>query len=84
MVYPVKNNFTTFENIDRELQFAAAVTMFALKLRQSNYINDANWSSVISVATHSADKTNYLQKEFLQILEKAQKLYPEKKKKKKM
>ena len=82
MLYPVKNNFATFENIDRELQFAAAVTMFALKLRQSNYINDANWSSIISIATHSADKTNYLQNEFLQILEKTQKIYPEKKKKK--
>jgi len=38
---------------------------------------------VVSVASVSADTTNYLQKEFLQLLEKVQKIYPEKKKKKK-
>ena len=83
ILYPVKNNYVAFDSIHQELQFATAVTMFALKLRQSKYINDADWASVVSVASQAADKTNYLQNEFLQILEKVQKLYPEKKKKKK-
>jgi Ca-activated chloride channel homolog len=83
IVYHVTNNYVAFNNIHPELQFAAAVTMFALKLRQSKYINDVEWASIVSVASRAADKTNYLQNEFLQILEKVQKIYPEKKKKKK-
>ncbi len=80
--YKVKNNFLPFDSINHELQFATAVTMFALKLKQSKYIKNADWPLVISVASPAADRTNYLQNEFLQILEKAQKIYPEKKKKK--
>jgi Ca-activated chloride channel family protein len=81
--YKVIDNFLAFDHIDRELQFAAAVTMFALKLKQSNYLNNADWETIIATANMSADRNNYLQNEFLQILGKAQKIYPEKRKKKK-
>jgi Ca-activated chloride channel homolog len=81
--YKVKNNFIAFDSVNRELQFAAAVTMFALKLKQSKFLNELDWGLIISIANQSADKNNYLQNEFLQLLEKAQKIYPEKKKKKK-
>lgn len=80
--YPVKHNYTAFNEIHHELQFATAVTMFALKLKESKYI-DTDWGSVLTVATAAADKSNYLQNEFLQLLDKVQKIYPEKKKKKK-
>jgi len=79
----VAANYISFNNIHPELKFATAVTMFALKLKDSKYIHNTDWSSVVSVASVSADTTNYLQKEFLQLLEKVQKIYPEKKKKKK-
>jgi Ca-activated chloride channel family protein len=80
--YKVPSNYLSFTEINKELQFATAVTMFALKLKQSKYLNNADWNSIITVAAMSADKNNYLQNEFLQLLEKAQKIYPEKKKKK--
>ncbi|HSN59891.1 MAG TPA: von Willebrand factor type A domain-containing protein [Ferruginibacter sp.] len=81
--HKVTANYIPFNSIDPELQFATSVTMFALKLKDSKYIHNTDWSSVVAVASVSADTNNYLQKEFLQLLEKVQKIYPEKKKKKK-
>lgn len=82
MKYTIEKNFSSFNSINPELKFATAVTMFAMKLKNSEYLNHADWVSIETIASQSADKNNYLQNEFLQLLEKAQKIYPEKKKKK--
>lgn len=81
--HKVRNNYIHIDSVDRELRFATAVAMMGMKLKQSEYIRDAEWSQIISLAKSSADETNYLQKEFLGLLVKAQKLYDTKKKKKK-
>ena len=83
VIFNVKNNFKPIERVDKELKFATAVTMFALKLKQSRFINDAEWDSIINIAASSADNNNYLQHQFLDLLEKAKKIYEVKKKKKK-
>lgn len=80
--HPVKMNYLEFNKIDPELQFATAVAMFGLKLKESKYIS-IDWLSVVTVAAAAADRGNYLQNEFLNLLDKVQKIYPEKKKKKK-
>jgi Ca-activated chloride channel family protein len=82
--YVVPDNYQSIDSISKELKFATAVTLFALKLRQSKFINEANWALTSSLAAGSADKTNYLQNEFLQLIEKAKKIYPDPKKKNKM
>lgn len=82
IAYKVNAQQTSFNEIDKDLQFATAVTMFALKLKKSRF-SHADWPTVVSIANQSADKQDYLQNEFLLLLEKVQKLYPEKKKKKK-
>ncbi len=76
-------NFTEFKNIDKELQFATAVTMFGLKVKQSKYIKDAEWTDIATIAETSHDTHDYLQTQFLQLVEKAQKIYKGKKGKKK-
>ncbi len=81
--HPVKANYAAFNEVHHELQFATAVAMFGLKLKESKYIN-TDWGSVMAVAAAAADKSNYLQSEFLQLLDKVQKIYPEKKKRKKL
>jgi len=78
----VPNNYIMLDSVDKELKFAAAVTMFALKLKQSAYSGDIDWTKVSLIATSSA-ANNFLQNEFLQLVEKAKKIYPPKKKKKK-
>ncbi len=81
--YKVSADVADFQSLDKELQFAAAVTLFALKLKKSKYSNHADWATVVSIANESANRQDYLQNEFLQLLEKVQKIYPEKRKKKK-
>ena len=75
-------NFTEFKNIDKELQFAAAVAMFGLKIKQSKYIKQVDWLDIQRIATESYDTNSYLQTEFLQLIEKAADIYSPKKRRK--
>ncbi|RYF87785.1 MAG: VWA domain-containing protein [Chitinophagaceae bacterium] len=79
--YPVKANHTAFNNIDKELQFATSVAMFGLKLKGSKHMS-TDWATIASVAAAAANRNHYLEAEFLNLLDKTQKIYPEKKKKK--
>ena len=81
--YKVPNNYKSIDSVDNDLKFVSAVSMFALKLKQSQYINDnIGWPFIKSIAASSADKTSYLQEEFLKLIDKAEKIYAVKKKKK--
>lgn len=75
-------NYLEFKSIDKELQFATAVTMFGLKVKQSKYIKDAEWPDIMAIAESSHNPADYLQTQFLQIVEKARKIYKGKKRKK--
>ncbi|MGC4102687.1 vWA domain-containing protein [Ferruginibacter sp.] len=83
MEYSCPANYAEFKEMDKELQFATAVTMFALKIKQSKYIKDADWLGIETIATSSYNEKDYLQTEFLQMIDKAQKIYKSKKTKKK-
>lgn len=75
-------NFTEFKNIDRDLQFATAVAMFGLKIKQSKYIKPVDWMDIQRIAAESYDPNSFLQTEFLQLVEKAEDIYEPKKRKK--
>ena len=79
--YSVPHNYGPIDSVDSELKFAAAVTLFALRLKQSRHLGMADWPLITRLATESANKSEYLQKEFLALIEKAKKIYPLKKKK---
>jgi len=79
--YDCPNNYAPFKAIDKSYQFATALTMFGMKLRESKYIGTTQWSDIEAIATSSFDPTNYLQKEFLQLITIAKKVYGKKKKK---
>lgn len=75
-----------FAKIDNDYQFAAAVAMFGLKLKQSKYIKDIDWLQIETLATASHNPSNYLHTDFLQVVHKAKDIYlgaTSKKKKKK-
>jgi Ca-activated chloride channel homolog len=76
-------NFTEFKNLDKELQFATAVTMFGLKVKQSKYIKEAEWADIVAIAQNALNPADYLQTQFLVLVEKAQKIYKGKKGKRK-
>jgi Ca-activated chloride channel family protein len=79
----VPDNFLPMEKIHRDYQFAAAVAMFGLKLKDSKYLNSQDWSFIINFSKSTADPNVYLEKEFLLLLEKAKKMYGSKNRKKK-
>jgi len=81
--YPVKDNFVAFDQLETSLRFATAVAIFGLKIKQSKYAPSMYWEDLLAIALSSADRSDYLQNEFIGLIEKTQKIYPEKKKKKK-
>lgn len=65
-----------FNNINKELQFGAALAMFGLKLRDSKYLpKDADWLKLETIANNAYNPQDYLQVAFLGIIENAKKIY---------
>ncbi len=83
MMYKCPSNLSEFNEMDKELRFAVSVAMFGLKVKQSKYIREADWDDISAIASGSFEPSNYLQAEFLQLVEKARKIYLVKKKRKK-
>lgn len=77
IIYNKTDTATNSEN------FAAAVAMFGLKLKDSPYLNNATWSDVKSFALKAANPKIFLQNDFLILMEKAIKIYDPGKKKRK-
>ena len=80
--YEVLNNFTPLEQSDQEIQLATAVTMFALKLRESKFAAGISWQMIKDMVKKSVNPNVYIQNEFSQLVDKAIKLYGANSKKK--
>ena len=81
--YDCLNNYTSFNSLCKNLQFATAVCMFGLKLRESGYFPaDIDWTDIKAIALKAAMKDDYLQNEFVGLLDKTKIIYYEKKRKK--
>ncbi len=82
--YKCSNNFVSFDKLDRSLRFATAVCMFGLKLKESKYFpEDLDWDKIRLIALQSLDAEDFLQKEFVGLVDKTANIYADKKKKKK-
>ncbi len=81
--YNCLNNYLSFDSLSKNLQFATAVCMFGLKLRESPYLpSDVSWANIKAIALKAVLKDDYLQNEFLTLLDKTEIIYYEKKRKK--
>ncbi len=78
--YAAKNQYAAMDSIDRDYRVASAISMFGLKLKESKYFPDKDWSFIYNFSKKSIDSNNYLQREFLTLIEKAKKIYKAKKK----
>ncbi|RYG31235.1 MAG: DUF3520 domain-containing protein, partial [Chitinophagaceae bacterium] len=78
----VPNNFLAIDEAPKPLKFAASVSLFAMKLKNSPFAT-GEWQMVEDLARASADNNNFLQAEYLKLVETARKLYDDKKRKKK-
>lgn len=73
--------FTPFPQLPDTYKFASSVILFGSLLRGSKFVKDASWNDVLGIAKPTADMNNYSQKEFLELVEQAKKLYGKKRKK---
>jgi Ca-activated chloride channel homolog len=81
--YDCPQNYTAFDTISKDLQFASAVAMFGLKLRESQYFPNVDWEILKNIALSSLTPGDYLQNEFVGLINKCKVIYYEKKKRKK-
>ncbi len=73
--------YTPFNQLSNTYKFASAVVMFGSLLRGSKYVKDVTWADITTLAKPAVDPANFSQKEFLQLVELAKKLYGKKRKK---
>ncbi len=81
--YNCPQNYVRFDSVDNNLRFATAVSMFGLKLRESKYFPDVDWDVIKNIAVSAALPGDYLQSEFITLVDKCKVIYYEKKKKRK-
>ncbi|RYY65260.1 MAG: VWA domain-containing protein [Chitinophagaceae bacterium] len=71
-----------FASLARPYRFASAVILFGSLLKESRHVREKSWSEILPLAQSSADPDDALQKEFVQIVEKAKAIYTSRKRKK--
>ncbi len=79
--FDAKNLFRPIADTDSSLRFASSVIMFGGLLKQSKYFKNVVWDDVYNLATSSANTHNQLQTEFIDMVQKAKKIYGNNKKK---
>ncbi len=75
-------NYLPFTRVDKCLQFATAVAMCGLKLKESQYFPDVSWDAIKNIALASSTPGDYLQTEFVGLIDKCKVIYYEKRRKK--
>ena len=81
--YKSLENYVPFDSLNKDLQFATSVAMFGLKLRKSKYFpEDVDWDSIKNIAVNSLNKDNFLDTEFVGLVDKCKSIYYDKKKRK--
>ena len=53
--------------------------MFGSLLRKSRFVKDVGWDEVMQIASGAVDRSEYSQKEFLELVKRAQEIYTTKK-----
>ena len=80
MQYKCVSNYLKFEELKKSLQLATAITMFGLKLRESKYFPSIGWDVIKNMATAAINPDNYLENQFIDLIEKSKNIYEKKKK----
>ena len=81
--YSVVSEYTEFNELPGCYRFATSVAMFGALLKQSKFSNQYSWNDVIVLANDAHRKGDYVQEEFITMVQKAKKIYGKMKKRKK-
>lgn len=74
--FTASQNYQDLDRCDSCLRFASSVIMFGTFLKESAYSREFNWDDLASLAAISASKESLLQMQFVDLVSKAKKLYP--------
>lgn len=80
--YSCPYNLSDFNQIDKTCQFSTAVALFGSVLRQSKFIKNAGLDEVLKIGTAAMSPNDIVQKEFINLVGQAIKLYSKSKKNK--
>ncbi|MBO9636235.1 MAG: von Willebrand factor type A domain-containing protein [Chitinophagaceae bacterium] len=80
--YRVESNYTEFSQLPNCYRFATSVVMFASLLKQSKFAHQYGWNDVIIMADEAHRKGDYVQEEFISMVQKAKKIYGKMRKRK--
>ncbi len=83
-IFSADQNYLSLEKCDSSLRFASSVIMFGTLLKQSDYSRDFTWDDLLVLSAASANQKSLLQMEFVDLVVKAKKLYPNSRRKKSM
>ncbi|HUM97432.1 MAG TPA: von Willebrand factor type A domain-containing protein [Chitinophagaceae bacterium] len=75
-------NFSSFDQLDKSYRFSTAVSMFGALLRESKFIRNTSFDDILKIGTTAINTNDLSQKEFLNLVDQAKKLYSKTKKKK--
>lgn len=78
--YTVNDNYISFEQLPHGYRFSTVVAGLGLKLKRSEYAN-ITWDKLMLMTAY-ADRNNFLENEFVTLVEKAMYIYEPKRKKK--
>ena len=81
--YECPLSLVTFNDLMPSYRFASCTVMFADLLKKSKFMQRVNWDDVIELTNQCYDKNDLSQKEFLDLVDKAKKIYAKEKKRKK-
>lgn len=63
-------------------QFAASLSLFGMMLRHTEYVKDKKWVELLELSKRTADLNDPKQKEYVELVQKAQRIYVPSKRKK--
>ncbi len=81
MNFTCPGNYQPFSTIDKEFRLGAAIAMFGMKLKFSKFCPTVEWVDIEAIANDAYDPSNYLQKQFIELIAASKKIYAKKKKK---
>jgi Ca-activated chloride channel family protein len=80
IAYTCQDTLSALKSADAGIKKAACVVMFGIKLKDSEYSKTIKWKNLQKLANGSFNKSKFLEKEFLQLIGKAKKMYTHRRK----
>lgn len=82
--YDAYFNYIPMQSLDHSLKFATAVSMLGMKLKKSKHFPEVPWDAIKALASEAGNaQMDYLQHQFLELVDKCKDIYDGHKKKRK-